>query len=103
MQDTPASILEVTSTTGSPLEPEAERQFLRERLSLYSRMLLGVCFGFYVVANLLAFLSPRQAWHSWVTRRAGQLNLACCLVFLGMWLLARRRSPSLGRLRLVDA
>src|SRR5262249_23281343 len=79
------------------------RGFYQERLAFFSKVVFALCFGFYVLGNLLKFLGPGHSWMQWVTGEPQPFHLAASAVLAGMWWFVSRGRPSLRGLLWIDA
>src|SRR5262245_18428266 len=84
---------------GTSLVPDSDipREFLRERLAYFARIHFWLCFGFYVLGNLIISLAPEQPLCGWFGPE-DVFHLLATAILAGMWALTTWRHPSLSRL-----
>jgi serine/threonine-protein kinase len=88
--------------TSLAMESEMPREFLRERLAFFSRVLFILAFVFYVLGNLIVWLGPEESLRGWLLPD-DLLHLLACAIFAAMWMLTTWRDPPLTRLKVIDA
>jgi len=84
---------------GASTDTEEARAFFERRLGIYAGWVFLLSFGFFLVnQGIAASVDPTmvlQRWSWW--------HLAASAVAGGIWVVARRGSLSLSRLRVIDA
>ncbi len=83
-------------------ESQPAHEFLKERIVLFSKISLLICFGFYLFTNLIASIGSFQSWINWFDRPRNGFLLSACLVFLGMWGLVLAGKASPNKLRSIE-
>jgi len=95
------------SESGEPIAPsgsEGQREFLQERISLFSRATLAATIGFWVAGFAISALWPaRTAAMPSLGDPAILFHLAAVSVFLLMTVVSRMRGLSEGTLRALDS
>lgn len=87
-----------------PLDSSGERDFFRERLSLFARTTFLATFGFFVAGFAIDALWPPRAGASASLSRPDILfHLAACAVLFAVWMAARQQDVSESALKLADA
>ena len=102
MQDSPKPQLDQGAFfRGSTAESEEVREFLKERIALFAKVIFILCTGFYFVGNTI--LGSVNGWSlSLWFEPVDIFHIAACVVLGALWLAAVRLRASANVLRWVD-
>jgi len=78
------------------------REFLRDRISLFGKVVFFLCFGFYVLGNTAGFLLPEHRLDH-LLEPSNLAHLSAAAMLLVMWQLPRRMTIGTGGLHALDS
>lgn len=99
----PAHLSVTLDSAKHPCESDRGSVFLRDRIKLFAKIVFGICFGFYVLVNVLAALGPTHSWSCCVRLPANWFHLGVCVLPAGIWWYLSRACLCRGGLRRTDA